>query len=360
MNQKKRSKYNHRQAKTAGLVPGTLIHIGEQKLPQPIISLINYNQKSVSEKTNIIKFEQLKEVKDPSTISWLNIDGLHDTELMEKLSKFLALHPLTMEDILNTGQRPKCEEYKDYIFCVLKMIYFNPKTHELQTEQVSLILNAHFVVSFQEIQGDVFDHIRDRIQKTKGRIRSMGPDYLLYSLIDAIIDNYFVVLETLSDRIEAIEDKLITIPSTEDLHEIYRLKRQVLIIKKSAWPLREAVSMLYKTDHPLFQNETRLYCRDVYDHTIQSIDTIETLRDMMSGMLDVYLTSINNKMNEVMKVLTIFASIFIPLTFIAGVYGMNFTFMPELEWKYGYAMIWGIMLTVFVLMLILFKRKKWF
>jgi len=352
----KRLPFMHKQSKVAGLAPGTLVHIGEQRIAKPIMSSIQYDASSIEERP----LENLDISSIKTGVRWVNIDGLHDTQLIASVGKQLSVHPLTLEDILNTGQRPKFEEMDDYLFAVLKMIYIDSETHELQIEQVSIILKENEVISFQEQTGDVFEQVRGRIRKKKGRIRDMGPDYLFYTLIDAVVDHYFSVMEVFSDRIEGIEDKLITSPMSDDLQEIYMLKRQLLLVRKAAWPLREAISTLHKSEHDLLHKDTSIYFRDVYDHTIQTIDTIETLRDMISGMLDVYLSSVSNKMNEVMKVLTIFAAIFIPLTFIAGIYGMNFKYMPELDWSYGYFTVLGIMFIVCAIMLLYFKRKHWF
>jgi magnesium transporter len=239
------------------------------------------------------------------------------------------------------------------------MLSFHARRREVQSEQVSLILGPNFVISFQEAGGDVFDPVRERIRTGKGRVRKMGPDYLAYSLIDAVVDNYFIILENLGERVEALEEKLISDPKRETLHALHVLKREMIYLRKSVWPLREVISGLERAESGLIKEPTGIFFRDVYDHTIQVIDTVETYRDMLSGMLDIYLSSISNRMNEVMKVLTIIATIFIPLTFIAGVYGMNFKFMPELEWRWGYFLIVGIMLAIGLVMVIYFRRKRW-
>jgi len=239
------------------------------------------------------------------------------------------------------------------------MLYYDEKTTEINSEQVSIILGQNYVISFQEKEGDVFNPIRERIRTGKGRIRKMGADYLAYGLIDAIVDGYFLILEKLGENIEDVEETMMSNPTPETLHSIHRLKRKMISIRKSVWPLREAVSTLERSDSSLIQDPTRIYLKDVYDHTIQVIDTVETFRDMLSGILDIYLSSISNKMNEIMKVLTIIATIFIPLTFIAGVYGMNFENMPELKWRWGYPAIWFVMLFIGILMLVYFRKKKW-
>jgi magnesium transporter len=251
------------------------------------------------------------------------------------------------------------EDFGDYLFMVLKMLRYDEEETETKTEQVSLILSSNYVISFQESEGDVFDFVRDRIRSDCGRIRKMGVDYLAYSLIDAIVDNYFMVLEKIGEKIEDIEDELIKNPTPEVLHTIHRLKRELIFLRKSVWPLREVISRLERWESPLINKSIDIYLRDVYDHTIQVIDALETFRDMLSGMLDIYLSSVSNRMNEVMKVLTIIATIFIPLTLVAGIYGMNFKYMPELDWFWGYPIVYMIMLAIGVVMLIYFRKKKW-
>jgi len=265
-----------------------------------------------------------------------------------------------MEDILNTEQRPKTENYSDYLYIVMKMLYADVSANVVLTEQISLVLGQNYVISFQEgIEGDVFGQVRERLRNEKGKARKLGADYLVYSLIDAVVDNYFSVLETLGEQIEALEEKLVANPTSNTLQEIHYLKREMIFLRKAVWPLREVISSLQRGDSILVQDITRLYLRDVYDHTIQVIDTVETYRDMVSGMLDIYLSSVSNRLNAVMKVLTIIATIFMPLTFLAGVYGMNFKYMPELEWRYGYGMIWALMIFIGLYMLVYFRKKKW-
>jgi magnesium transporter len=260
---------------------------------------------------------------------------------------------------MNTGQRPKMEDFGDYLFIVLKMLHYDEKKDETKTEQVSLVLSSKYVLSFQEDEGDVFDSIRERIRTDRGSIRKRRADYLAYSLIDAIVDNYFMVLEKIGEKIEDIEDELIKNPTPAVLQTIHHLKRELIFLRKSVWPLREVISRLERWESPLIDKSIDIYLRDVYDHTIQVIDSLETFRDTLSGMLDIYLSSVSNRMNEVMKVLTIIATIFIPLTLIAGIYGMNFRYMPELESPWGYPMVYVVMLAVCAVMLVYFRRKKW-
>jgi len=353
-------KFIKKRSKKAGLPPGTLIHIGEKKTEQVRIKIIDYDEMHFEEK-EVQAVEECFSFKDKSTMTWINIEGIHQVEILEKLGNCYGVHPLVLEDILNTDQRPKMEDIGDYIYIVLKMLYYDDKSNGIITEQISLILSKNFVISFQEgKEGDVFDPVRERIRSGKGKIRKRGSDYLAYSLLDSIVDNYFIILEKLGEKIEVLEEELIANPTRKTLQIINNLKREMIFLRKSVWPLREVISGLERGESLLIDESTRIYLRDVYDHTVQVIDTVETFRDMLSGILDVYLSSISNKMNEIMKVLTIIATIFIPLTFIAGVYGMNFKYMPELEWHWGYPLIMCFMAGIAVLMLFYFKRKKWF
>jgi magnesium transporter len=347
-----------RTSKKAGLPPGTLVHIGEKKMDKARITVIDYDEAQFQE-IEASTAEDCFPFKDKPTVTWINIEGIHQVELLEGIGGRFGLHPLVLEDILNTGQRPKVEDFGDYIYIVLKMLYTEEENGEIAEEQLSIILGPTFVISFQEGGGDVFDPIRERIRNGIGRVRKAGADYLAYSLLDSIVDNYFIVLEKLGERIEFLEEELVADPTTETLHIIHALKRDMIFLRKSVWPLREIISVLERGESALIQESTLIYLRDVYDHTIQVIDTVETFRDMVSGMLDIYLSSVSNRMNEVMKVLTIIATIFIPLTLIAGIYGMNFQYMPELGWRWGYPMVWLVMLVVGALMLVYFRRKRW-
>jgi magnesium transporter len=347
-----------KSSKSAGLAPGTPVFIGDMKEEKVKITVIDYDESQFQEKY-LKTVEECFPFKDKPTVTWINIDGVHDIEIIEKLGKRFDLHPLILEDIVNTGQRPKMEDFGSYIFVVLKMLYYDEKKKEIEGEQVSLILGSNFVISFQEREGDVFNPLRDRIRNAKGRIRKTGADYLAYGLIDAIVDSYFLILEKIGEKIEGIEEDLVRKPTPETLQTIHNLKRDMIFLRKSVWPLREVVSGLQRGDSSLIGESTRVFLRDVYDHTIQVIDTIETFRDMVSGMLDIYLSSISNRMNEVMKLLTIIATIFIPLTFLAGIYGMNFKYMPELEWHWGYFAALSIMVVIGIFMFIYFRRKKW-
>ncbi len=358
------AKRTKKRLKKSGLPPGTLVYVGEQKVEAVKISYLDYDEQNFREK-QVSNIEECFPFKATPTVTWINIDGLHDVEVIEKLGKQFELHPLILEDILHTEQRPKYEDFDKYIFIVLRMLQYNEQIQDIESEQVSLILGKNFVISFQERVGDVFDYIRERLRNAKGRIRKMGPDYLAYALLDAIVDSYFSILEKVGERIESMEEQLVANPTEKTLHQIHTMKREMISLRKSVWPLREVISGVQRSESSLISETTGLYLRDVYDHTIQVIDTVESFRDMVSGMLDIYLSSISNKMNAVMKVLTIIATIFIPLTFIAGIYGMNFNpekspwNMPELNWYWGYPVVWLVMAVVLVIMLVYFRRKKW-
>jgi len=342
----------------AGLPPGSLVHIGETPTEAVSIDLIVYAPDSFEEQRFQAIDDCLPQLERPG-ITWLNVEGLHDVELIRHLGERFALHPLVLEDIVNTVQRPKIEDYDDYLFIVLRML--RPTGGgEFTSEQLSLVLGANLVFTFQEgIQGDVFDTLRERIRNGKGKIRGMGADYLAYALIDAIVDSYFSVLEELGERIVNLEGDLALSPDKTTLIEINEIKKEIIFLRKAVWPLREAISFLERGDNHLLTPATRLYFRDVYDHTVQVIDTVETYRDLLSGMLDLYLSSISNRINEIMKFLTVIGTIFMPLTFLVGVYGMNFKHMPELEWHNGYFLLWGIMILLSLAMLIYFRRKRW-
>jgi magnesium transporter len=357
------TRFIKKSSKTIGLPPGSLVHVGDSRTDQVKITVIDYDEKNFIEKE--VSAEECFRFKDKPSVTWINIEGVHQIDIIEKIGLHFGLHPLSLEDIVNTDQRPKMEDFEDYIFIVLKMLSHNEKDDEIKAEQISLVLGKNFVLSFQETKGDVFNFVRERIRNSKGRIRKVGADYLTYSLLDAVIDNYFIILEKIGEMVEEMEDKLITNPIPETLQAIHDMKRELIFLRRSVWPLREVISWLQRGESKLIHKSTQIYVRDMYDHTIQVIDTIETFRDMISGMLDIYMSSVSNKMNEVMKILTIFAAIFIPLTFVAGIYGMNFDphtspyNMPELEWQYGYPMVCVVMISIAVVMLYYFRRKKW-
>ncbi|UGV41496.1 magnesium/cobalt transporter CorA [Methanococcoides orientis] len=348
----------HAGSRKVGVAPGTLIHIGKKQLTEPKITVIDYNEDNFQELV-AENIEEAYPFKDSENVSWINIHGVHHVDLIEKIGTNFGIHPLVLEDIVHTDQRPKVEFFDSYIYIVLKMLQYDKEKEEIIAEQVSIILGSNFVISFQEILGDTFDPIRDRIRTSKGRIRKQGPDYLTYALLDSIVDSYFVMLEIIGENIEALDDELLDSPTPKTLESIHRLKKEVILLRKFVWPLREVVNSLQRDESFFVKETTSFFLKDIYDHIIQVMDTIESYRDILSTMLDLYLSTASNKMNEIMKVLTIIATIFIPLTFIAGIYGMNFEYMPELKWHLGYPVIWALMIAVAIVMLAYFRKLKW-
>jgi magnesium transporter len=343
-------------AKT-GLPPGTLIHIGEKHAEKAKITLCEYDEPHFNEK-EILTLEGLMPPPDRKTVTWIHIDGLQDVHLLEQMGIVFGVHPLILEDILNTDQRPKLEDHGDYLYIVLKRFHMDQDSR-IVPEQVSMVLGPNYLISLQEKEGKLLDPVRERLRNDRGRLRKGGADYLAHALLDGIVDGYFLILDHFGEKIEILEEALMGHPSPETLRAIEIFKRELILLRKAVWPLREMVGNLSRSDSPLIREPSILYFRDISDHTVQVIDTIETYRDMLSGMLDIYLSTISNRMNEVMKVLTVIATIFMPLTFLAGIYGMNFKHMPELEWPWGYFALWGVMMAIAVVMLVYFRRKKW-
>jgi magnesium transporter len=346
------------KSRSIGAPPGTLVHIGERRIEQARLSMVRYDERTIEER-HPASLDEALALCDGTRRTWLNIDGIHDTDVIARLGRHFDIHPLTLEDILNTGHRAKYEEFEHYGFMVLKMLRYDPGERRILTEQISLILTTDVLISFQESPGDVFDPVRARLDKGLGRIRSAGCDYLAYALIDAIVDHYFTILEHSGSQIAEIEEQTLTGPDPGILARLHDMKRETIYLRKQIWPLREVVGVMAKEESPLIQNATTLFLRDVHDHTIQIIETIESQRDLLASLLDLYLSIISNRMNEVMKVLTIIATIFIPITFVAGVYGMNFKYMPELAWPWGYGLIWAVMIAMAIAMVIYFRKKKW-
>lgn len=353
------SRYYNRSARKIGLPPGTIIHTGDRKTETPRITLIEYDVVNYREE-RAESLDQALPVKAAPTVTWINIDGLHDLHMMDAIGKRFHIHPLTLEDILNTGQRPKVEEFDSYLFLVLQMLIHDDKTGKVASEQISFILGDSFLISFQEIEGDLFHAVRERIRKTKGRIRTMGPDYLFYALLDAVVDHYFLVLERFGGTIESLETQIAGKPDASLIVGLHSLKREMIFLRKQLWPLRDVLGKLTKNDIARIGDQTSLYLRDVHDHTIQIIDGIETLRDLVTGMQEIYLSTQSNHLNEVMKVLTMISTLFIPMSFVAGVYGMNFKYMPELEWRWGYPLFWAVIAILISGMFVYFRKKKWF
>ncbi|SEM15815.1 magnesium transporter [Syntrophus gentianae] len=342
-----------------GLPPGSLVHVGEKLSEKSKISLIHYDELSLQE-MEIQQISGCASFLKKTGVNWISFQGLPEIPVLEELGLSFGLHPLTLEDILNTDQRPKMEDYGDYLYIVLRMFHpESPDRGELKSEQISILFGANFVLSFEEKDTGTFETIRERIRNTKGRLRKSGPDSLAHALMDAVVDHYFLLLENLEERIEGMEEDLVKAPSAGFLNTLQGLKKKMILLRKSLWPLREMITSLERSESPLINKSTLLYVRDIYDHTIHIIDTLETFRDMLSGMLDIYLSTISNRMNEVMKVLTVIATLFMPLTFVAGIYGMNFKYMPELEWRWGYAMAWVLMLAIAGGMLLYFRKKNW-
>ena len=357
----KRKRHLQRRPKSTNAlnqVPGAVTYVGNKHSAETKLEIIDYNKDSF-EKFEFDNPEAAFKFENEESITWINVNGLSNAEHIQQLGKYFDLHPLIREDIVNTNQRPKIDEYEDYLFIVAKMLY-HKENGDLENEHISIVLGKDYVITFQEADGDVFNEVRDRISNAKGRIRNNGSDYLVFTLLDAIIDNYFVVIEEISDKIETLEEQLfIAQPSDDITFEIQELKRTVLRIRRAVFPLREVINRMEKIDSILIEAKTQNYIRDLYDHIVQVSENIEIYREMTWGLMDMYMTTISNKMNEVMKVLTIMASIFIPLTFIAGIYGMNFDNMPELHYENGYYVLWGAMIIVFLGMIYYFKRKKW-
>jgi magnesium transporter len=347
-----------RKSNKIGLPPGTIIHIGEKKIDQVKINLVDYNPEKLDTKL-LVSPEDTFICRDTDTVSWINIIGLHDPEILQNIGSHFGIHALTLEDIVNTEQRPKVEIFDDYIFIVLKMVFYHKQTEVIELEQLSIILGENYVITFQEREGDIFDPIRHRIQSTKGRLRKRGADYLTYALMDVVVDNYYLILEQMGETIEILEEKVLKDPDKSIPLKIQELKKDVLLLRKTLWPFREAINNLNKQETELIADTTYPYLQDLYDHTIQVVDTMESFRETVSGIMDLYLSNISNRMNEIMKVLTIIASIFIPLTFIAGIYGMNFENMPELKWSFGYPLAWALMVLIAAVLVIFFMKRKW-
>ncbi|MFA5669226.1 MAG: magnesium/cobalt transporter CorA [Balneolaceae bacterium] len=350
-------KRNHVIPKKPGSAPGTIAHVGKKVLNDIIIHIHDYDSTHLTVK-KVNKVEDSKSFVNTDAVTWVQVMGLHDTEALKTLWNEFQIHPLVQEDIVNTRQRPKIEAYGDQIFIVLKMIRI--ENDKIELEQVSIVLSKNFVFSFQESDNPFFDPIKARLQYEKTKLRTEGTDYTAYALMDIIVDYYFTVLEEINTQIDEIEDELLLNVEQNHLNNIHSLRRELIRIRKSIWPLRDSLNSLLRDESPLIKNETKLFFRDVHDHVVQAIDNIDNFREMVTSLHDMYMTNISNKMNEVMKVLTIIATIFIPLTFIAGVYGMNFSYMPELEWKWSYPLVWVLMVIMMAGMIYYFKKKKWF
>ena len=347
------------KAKKVGLSPGTLVYTGEKRKDEIKITLFDYKADLIVEKT-LDNIEESFDCKNSDLTSWINIDGLHDLSIIEKIGKQFEIHPLVLEDVLHTSQRPKVDDYENYLYIVVRMFDYNSDRNEIRNEQVSFVLGKNYLITFQEDTGDVFDTVRDRLRKGGPQMRNGGPDYLAYALIDAIVDSYFHILEQIGDKIEELEDRIILDPEQSDLQSIHNLRREMILLRKSVWPLRELLSSLQRNENGIVRHQTQIYIRDVYDHTIQIIDTIESYRDMAMGMLETYLSSLSNRMNEVMKVMAIVTCLMAPATVIGGIFGMNFEAIPLLHNKWGFYISVGAMLFIPLIMLFLFRKRGWY
>lgn len=343
----------------SGLPPGSLIHIGDVLETATRMSVIDYNAENFEEK-KIQSIEEILEYKDSNTVTWVIIEGLTNVDIVERIGAMFDIHQLVLEDILNTHQRPKFEEYDDHLYIVLKCLLPEDDEFAVSYEQISLLVLDKIVFAFKEKKDDLFHSVQQRIRSNKGRIRKLGSDYLTYAILDIIVDQNFILIDSLDDAITSLEDVLLASePTSNTLNTIQILKREVISIRKHISPVRELITGMLRSESDLIDQKTHIYLRDVSDHAIRVIESIESYREILTGLLDIYISSVSNKMNETMKVLTVFASIFIPLTFLAGIYGMNFEYMPELKWKWAYPTLWAAFITIPVVLLIYFKRKKW-
>lgn len=347
------------------LSPGSAVFTGDKKVDEIVITIFNYDEHKFEEK-KIESVDELKQLKEKAKTLWVNIAGLHDVNLIEKVCEIFGVHSLVIEDILNVNHSPKIEEHDNFLFLVLKMIDFDKVKHEFNIEQISIVLGKNYVITFQENTGDVFNVIRERIRTAKGRIRKTSADYLMYRLLDSIVDNYFITLEFVDDKIEFVEEKLLEATEDSYLKEIHNLRKDILKLRRAVYPMRDMTYFLQRGENPLIQKSTIMFTRDLHDHIANNIETIENYREIINGVLEVHLTKASHRMNQVIKLLTMISTIFIPLTFIVGIYGMNFNTqvsifnMPELNWKFGYLFVMLIMIAIAGSLVIFFKRKKWF
>lgn len=351
--------FRNNTSRKVGLPPGSVLYTGSKSAEEPVqLEVFRYNTEGLQE-IEPKDYQNLHELKKEGSTFWLNVEGIHRPEMVESICKQFGIHPLTIEDIVSPDQRPKAEEVEGYVYMVLKMMEYNTENHTIEQEQVSFLLGDGFVITFQERPGDIFGGVRQRLRAGRGRIRGRGADYLMYALVDAVVDSYFIILEQLGDYIGELEENMLVGADKESFDMVYHIKREMLALRRSTWPLREVVYKLEREGFAQITSDTRVFLRDVYDHMIQVIDTVETYRDLLSGMIDLYHSTIGSRTNEVMRVLTVISTIFIPLTFIVGVYGMNFAVMPELHWRYGYFATWGVMGMIALLQIWYFRRKNW-
>ncbi|MFX1603659.1 MAG: magnesium/cobalt transporter CorA [Promethearchaeota archaeon] len=344
--------------RTVGLPPGTPVHTGARLTKEPIVTIIDFDEVDYHERV-AISWNECTPPSDKKPVRWIHVQGLHELELIKRVGSNFNIHNLILEDIAHTQQRPKMEGLKDSVYLLLRAFDYDSGAGELHSEQVSILTGEQYVISFQESEVDLFDPVKNRLSRSLGRIRKGKSDYLTYSLVDLIVDRYFLVLEGFGDRIEALEDKVIRDPTNETLQEIYKMRRNMIMLRRHVWPLREIVSRLNREDSSFIRDQTRVYLKDLYDHIVQVNDLVETYRDSLTGILDIYLSSVSNRLNEVMKILTVISTIFIPLTLLASIYGMNFWFMPELANPYSYPVLLFVMLLTGAIMLFYFRKKGW-
>ncbi|HKB84290.1 MAG TPA: magnesium/cobalt transporter CorA [Burkholderiales bacterium] len=353
-----RKKIFRPQGKTPGLPPGSLVYTGDAKPPMPRVTMLDYDEHKVVEK-ELVRVDDCIPFKDAQTVTWINVDSVTEPGLLENFGRVMGFHGLMLEDILNTDQRPKFEDYGNYIYIVVKMLDFDARKGEIETEQLSLILGPNYVISFQERAGDFFDPLRERIRRSLGRVRKLGTDYLAYAILDVIVDHYFAVLEKLGEKIEQLEDSVITDPREGTARAVHAVRREMIFVRKSVWPLREVITSLQRSESALIRESNAAYFRDLQDHIMRVTDGVDTFRDLLNGMLDSYYSTITTRTNSVVKVLTLFSAIFMPLTFITGIFGMNFRNFPELEWHYGFQGTLILMVIVIATMVAIFRWKKW-
>ena len=343
----------------SGLPPGSLVHVGDVLVAETRISVVDYSKENLEEQ-QIQSIGEIIKYKDSDTVTWVTIEGLANVEIIESIGAIFDIHQLVLEDILNTHQRPKFEEYDDHLYIVLKCLMSEDEDFSVTYEQVSILVLNNFVFVFKEKSDDLLLPVQQRIRNSKGRLRSLGADYLTYAILDTIVDKNFILIDSLDEAVTSLEESLlVSEPTQEFLYRIQALKSELITIRRYVSPVRELMAAMLRSDSELIQEKTQIYLRDVSDHAIRVIESIESYRDMLSGLLEIYISSVSNKMNEVMKVLTVFASIFIPLTFLAGIYGMNFEYMPELRWKWAYPVLWVAFITIPAVLLVYFRKKKW-
>jgi magnesium transporter len=346
-------------AKKSGLPPGSLVHVGDVHGHEQCITVINYN-KTILNSCVAKSIDDILSLRNANTVTWVIIDNITDVAIVDAIGSHFNIHTLVLEDILNTHQRPKFEEFDHYLYIVFKSLSIKHNGFSVDYEQISLLLLDNIVFSFKEKPNALFDSILHRLHNESSHLRGAGADYLTYIIMDTVVDEYFALQDKFDELFESVEDELLANPTVETLSIIQKIKRELIFLRRGISPVRELIAALQRSDSNLLDSKTKRYFADVYDHIIRITESIESYRDLITGMLDIYLSSVSNKLNEIMKFLTVFSSIFIPLTFLAGVYGMNFDYLPELHWKWAYPLLWLVFLLTTLGLLAFFKRKKWF